>query len=187
MATIGVIETCRLRIEPFSEQHLTPRYVSWLNDPDVVRYSEQRHYQHTLESCRAYWLSFAGTPNYFCAIVERDERPRHIGNISVYVSPSHSVADVGIMIGEKALWGRGYASEAWNAICDYLLKVLVIRKVTAGTLSANSSMLKVMQRGGMVEDGRRVRHCLFEGKEVDMVHTALFREPDHSSPVTRRK
>lgn len=40
------------RVVRFADRHLTERYVGWLNDPAVVRYSEQRHSRHTLWSRR---------------------------------------------------------------------------------------------------------------------------------------
>ncbi len=171
-----VIESKRLRIITFSEEYLTPRYVSWLNDPDVVLYLRQRHERHSLQSCREYWQSFVGTVNYFWAIVARDPQLGHIGNINAYVDTPNLVADVGILIGEKRALGHGYGSEAWIAVCNYLFRVAGMRKVTAGTLSVNAPMLGVMRHSGMLEDGRRVRQCLFQGEEVDVVHAALFRD-----------
>jgi RimJ/RimL family protein N-acetyltransferase len=174
MAQSPVIETERLQIVSFSEEHLTRRYVSWLNDPEVVRYSDQRHRQHTLASCREYWRSFAGTPNYFWAIVARHAELRHIGNINAYVDSAHLLADVGILIGERAVWGSGYGTEAWIAICSYLFEELKLRKITAGTISSNKQMLKLMEKVGMIEDGRRIRQYLWEGKEVDIIYRAIF-------------
>ena len=176
MAEGPILETSRLRIVPFSELYLTPRYVSWLNDPEVVRFSEQRHRVHTLESCRSYWLSFSGTPHYFWAIVVTDGTLGHIGNINAYVDTENQVADVGILIGEKGLWGQGYGLEAWKSVCDYLLGEGGMRKVTAGTLAVNTGMRKIMERAGMVEDGRRHRHYIFEAREVDVIHGAIFRQ-----------
>ena len=49
-----------------------------------------------------------------------------------------------------------------------------MRKVTAGTMAENKSMLAVMRDVGMIEEGRRLRQFLFEGREVDMVYGALF-------------
>lgn len=170
------LETARLRIVPFSEAHLTPRYVAWLNDREVVRYSEQRHRHHTIESCRDYWLSFVGTPHHFWAIVVRGDQLDHIGNINAYVDEKNRLADVGILIGEKAAWGKGYGLEAWKAVCGYLLSEKRMRKVTAGTMAANNGMLRIMERSGMIPDGRRLRHYLFEGEETDIVHMALFDE-----------
>jgi RimJ/RimL family protein N-acetyltransferase len=156
-----VIETKRLLIEPFTAKYLTPRYVSWLNDPDVVQYSEQRHRRHTLESCKQYFESFAGTQHYFWAITLKIDGS-HVGNINAYVDPNNQIADIGILIGEKAEWGKGYGLEAWKAVCEYLLEAGSIRKITAGTLSSNKGMLNIMIRAGMVEDGRRTRQSNYD-------------------------
>jgi ribosomal-protein-alanine N-acetyltransferase len=176
MAESPIITTPRLRIVPFSEEHLTTRYVNWLNDPEVVRYSEQRHHQHTPESCRQYWKSFIASPHYFWAIIVTNGDLGHIGNMNAYVDLRNSVCDLGILIGQKAAWNRGYGFEAWVAVCGYLLRNVGMRKVAAGCLSVNEGMLSIMKRAGMVEDGRRLRHYLCEGREVDVVHAALFKE-----------
>lgn len=171
-----IIETARIRIVPFSEEHLTERYVQWLNDPEVVRYSDQRFRSHSIESCREYWKSFQGSDNYFWALVANDSSIGHFGNMNAYVDTRHSVVDVGILLGERSLWGKGYGSEAWIGVLGYLLRDKGFRKVTAGTLSVNHGMLKIMERSGMVSDGVRQRQYVFEGTPVDMVHAAAFRD-----------
>jgi len=52
--------------------------------------------------------------------------------------------------------------------------VAKLRKVTGGTLATNLGMVKVMQKAGMVDDGRRRRQYWWEGQAVDVVHMALF-------------
>lgn len=175
MAEGAVIETPRLRIVPFSEAYLSSRYVSWLNDPEVVRYSEQRHRRHTLESCRQYWQSFKDSPNFFWAITAVDTKIGHIGNINAYIDENNSTASVGIMIGERRVWGKGYGLEAWMAVCHYLRQDIGIRKVTAGTVALNKGMLRIMEKSGMVADGRWIRQCVVDGEEVDIIFAALFR------------
>lgn len=176
MAKSRIIETRRLLIEPFSERHLTKRYVSWLNDPLVVRFSAQRKKRHALASCRKYLRSYKGTPHYFWAISTKGGGLGHIGNINAYIDSFNQLADIGILIGERLVWGQGYGCEAWSAVCNYLFKKVGIRKITAGTLSINSRMLSLMKKTGMVDDGRRIRHVLWEGKEVDVVYRAVFRK-----------
>lgn len=176
MATAPILETPRLRLFPFGDKHLTARYVGWLNDPEVVRFSEQRHRRHTLGSCRAYLRAMVRSPNLFWAIEARDPDLGHIGNVTAYVDPPNELADVAIMIGERRCWGRGYGSEAWTAVCDHLLSGGGMRKITAGTLAPNKGMLAVMRKSGLVEDGRRRRHYLVDGKEVDMIYAARFRD-----------
>jgi ribosomal-protein-alanine N-acetyltransferase len=174
--------TRRLRIEPFEERHLTERYIGWLADAEVTRWSEQRHTHHSLESCRAYFESFRGTPNMFFAIVAKDDALGHIGNLNVYVDEKNGLADIGILIGERSAWGHGYGREAWGAVLNELLAEPGIRKVSGGCVAENAAMVRVMRACGMSEDGRRVRHYLYEGREADVVYFAAFAaRPETSS------
>jgi len=167
-------ETERLRIEPFEERHLTSRYVSWLADPEVVRWSEQQHVQHTLSSCREYYQSFRDTPNMFFAIVAKDPAIGHLGNLNVYVDERHGLADIGILVGERGAWGKGYGREAWQAVMSALLAEPGIRKVTGGCVADNTAMAKIMRGCGMIEDGRRVRHYVYDGVARDLVYFVAF-------------
>lgn len=173
-----VLQAARLALVPFSEQHLTERYVGWLNDPEVVRYSEQRHHMHTLESCRRYYGSLIGTSDYFWAIEALDTALGHVGNIGVTVDRPNGVGDVAIILGERTVWGRGYGAEAWAAVCRYLLSDVGLRKVTAGTMACNEAMLAIMRKVGMVEECRRPGQFLLNGKEIDLVCAAIYRGQD---------
>lgn len=175
MAESPTLHSSRLRIVPFSERYLTEEYVGWLNDPEIVRYSEQRHYRHSLASCRDYYESFKGTSNYFWAL-QTAGKGEHIGNMNAYVDAANGVADVGILIGKRSFQGQGYGFEAWSAVCTYLLEERGMRKVTAGTLASNAGMVRIMRKAGMIEDGVRRRQCVVDGKEVDIVHYALFKD-----------
>jgi RimJ/RimL family protein N-acetyltransferase len=176
--TRPAIETARLRLEPFAARHLTRRYVAWLNDPEVVRFSEQRHRRHTIESAAEYVRSFDGSASRLWAIEVPGRGEPHIGNISAAVDAANGVADVGVLIGERSAWGQGYGSEAWTAVCRFLLQQAGVRKVTGGTVSLNLGMLAIMRRAGMQPDGVRARHLVVDGREADVVHMALFRNDE---------
>ena len=127
-----MIQTKRLRLYPFAERHLTAQYVAWLNDSDLMHFSEQRYRSHTIESCRSYWLSFAGSANFFWAIEEVEAGLGHIGNLNAYIDVQNGLADSGVLIGEKRGQGRGYALEAWLAVCNFLFQERKIRKISLG-------------------------------------------------------
>ena len=171
----GPVKTDRLLILPFSEEFLTETYVGWLNDADVTRHSEQRHQLHTIESCREYWRSFDGSASCFWAITVRDDN-RHIENITAAVDAPNRIADISLLIGEKSLWGQGYGAEAWCGICNFLFAEANMNKVTGGTMATNYGMLSIMRKAGMTEEGRRTRQFLWEGKQIDLVQVALFRD-----------
>ena len=174
MPTNFILESKRLTVMPFTEEFLTERYVSWLNDPEVVRYSSQRFKKHTIETCRQYVKSFEGTPNGFWVILAKDKKLGAIGTMTSYVNIHDVVVDIGILIGEKSIWGQSYGLEAWVTLCHEFLHHRKVRKITAGTLFVNQGMLNIMKKSGMREDGLRKKQCMIDGKEIDMIYAAFF-------------
>jgi ribosomal-protein-alanine N-acetyltransferase len=176
MADSRVLRTARLELQPFQTDHLTTRYVSWMNDKATLRYSEQRHRAHTLDTCRSYAGSFVHSPSFFWAIIALDPPLGHVGNMTATVDPNNRIADLAILIGDAKARGRGLGLDAWKCACHYLIAEARMRKVTAGTMSVNTPMLRIMSASAMIEEGRRRGDFLFEGKPVDRVMAALFAE-----------
>ena len=176
MATAPELISGPVRLVPFGERHLTGRYLGWLNDQGLMRYSEQRHRTHTLASCRVYWQSFVDSPHYLWALEETAEGLGHIGNLNAYLDPPNGLADLGILIGEIRGRGKGLGLIAWRLAVEFLFRHTATRKISAGTMALNAPMLRLMERSGMIADGRRRRHYLVAGQETDIVHMALFRE-----------
>ncbi len=174
MSQFPVLNIESIRVGPFQRQHLTTRYLSWLNDPEVVQFSEQRHYSHTMESCEQYFDSVQQTNAHFLAIETPIDNLGHIGNIGVSIDSHNQIADMSIMIGDKRAWGKGFASIAWTGVMMEMLKNQGIRKLTAGTMSVNEPMLRLMKRSGMHIEAIRPKHFLWENKEVDMVQAAIL-------------
>jgi len=94
-------------LRPFEESDITERYLGWLNDPEVVRYSNQRFVAHDRESSVRYLRSFAGTANLFISVLSLDTQYA-IGTMTAYVAIHHGTADVGILIGDKSEIGRAH-------------------------------------------------------------------------------
>lgn len=164
-----------VRLRPFTAQDISARYVGWLSDPEVVRYSNQRLRSHSLQSCQAYQASFADSDNLFVGI-HRKEDDLLVGTMTAYVSAYHGTADMGIMIGERAVWGQGYGQDAWNTLLEALLQSPGIRKVTAGTLACNLPMLRLMERSGMQFEGARKDQELIDGQPFDIRYFGRFRD-----------
>lgn len=171
---IQILTAENVRVVPFSRHHLTQRYVSWLNDPEVVQFSEQRHHEHTLSTCTRYFEGIQKTDRYFFAIETSMYDIGHIGNIGVSIDAYNHLADMSIIVGEKRVWGKGLATAAWNVVLTEMLKRQGIRKVTAGTMAVNEAMLRLMQRSGMQIEAVRRHHFLWQGQEVDLVQAAIF-------------
>lgn len=163
----------RVRIRPFTAADLTVRYIGWLNDPQTVRFSNQRFRRHDADSAQRYFNGFAGTPHQFLAI-EDATTSIMVGTMTVYVQEPHGTADVGILLGESEVRGRGYGKEAWKLVILWLLKTCQVRKVTAGTLACNHGMVKLMELAGMHLEATRVAQELVENQLQDVLYFARF-------------
>lgn len=170
-ASTPYLQSGQLVLVPFSAKHLTATYVGWLNDPEVVRYSEQRHRRHSLQSCENFVQNFSAAGHLLWAI-ETTNGP-HIGNITATLDFKNRLADIGILIGDPHSRGKGHGLAAWGAVLQFLQNHPSFDKVTGGSLSTNMPMLSIMEKCGMTADGVRLRHYLWEGQKVDILHRAL--------------
>jgi RimJ/RimL family protein N-acetyltransferase len=168
------LEGRAVALKSFSIGNITPNYIAWLNDPEVVKYSNQRFFLHNTDTCLEYFLSFIGTNNIYLAIYLKEEN-LYVGTMTVYISIAHETADIGILIGDKKNWGKGIGQEAWVLMVDWLIKVAKVRKVTGGAIRSNVHMTKIMVNSGMKNDGVRVEQELLDGKPQDIVYFAKFR------------
>lgn len=165
----------RVSLELFRRQDITAGYISWLKDPEVVRFSNQRFRTHDHASCETYLRSFDGTQNLFLSIrlVAED---RAVGTMTVYRNEHHGTADIGIMVGDRAVWGSGIGHEAWQLLVDWLLTEGRARKVTAGMLACNRGMVRLAEKSGMVLEGRRIAHEIVDGQAHDVLHFGKFHQ-----------
>jgi len=168
-----IIKGEKLLVKEFSIQDIDDAYIGWLNDPIVVRYSNQRFLKHTKETCVKYWESFDSLSRFFFILEENGDK-KNIGTMTVYISKEHGIADMGIMIGDKAVWGQAYGQDAWNTVAAWLFDLKKIRKITAGTNSCNKAMIKIMERSGMKLEATKVMQECIDGEYVDVLYYAKF-------------
>lgn len=160
-------------LRPFEKRNITPSYINWLNDAEVVRYSNQRFHRHTYESCLHYFKTFSNSANKFLLIQDRNSGSA-LGTLTIYVSQNHRVADIGIMVGDKNYWGRGIGFDAFSTAVRVLADSGEFRKITAGTLAINKGMVQVMEKAGMTLEATRRDHELVDGVPTDIVFYAIF-------------
>ncbi len=163
----------KILLRNFTKSDIDDRYIGWLNDSTVVRFSNQRFLTHSYESSLRYFSSFENTDNLFLSICHLpDEEP--IGTMTAYVSRFHETVDVGILLGEKSVWGSGLGLDAWNTLTNWLLECDGIRKITAGTLACNYAMIKILERSGMHHEATRKKQEIVNTKAVDILYYAKF-------------
>jgi [ribosomal protein S5]-alanine N-acetyltransferase len=168
------ISGSKVRCRRFTANDINANYVSWLNDSRLMRYSNQRFKIHNQSTCEAYFESFEGTSNLFLAIEDLDTN-QMIGTMTAYVSQQHETADAGILIGAREFFGKGFGRDAWCALVDWLVRIAEVRKVTAGTVACNHSMLRLMLEAAMQHEATRRAQEIVDGAAQDILYFARFR------------
>lgn len=137
------------------------RVVKWLNDPEAVKYSEQRHRRHS-EISQYHWIQ--GNVATYHGIFSG----RHlVGTANVSHDRPNKLVNLGILIGPE-YWGQGYGKEAWRALMSHFLNE-GCRKIEAGMMAANEAMIKTALAGGMHEEARIKGHFLWNEQPMDLV------------------
>lgn len=164
------LETDRLLLRSLGASDCGLRYGAWMRDDAVQRYLESRGSPSDVASLKVFVARANADPNtLMLGICERKDG-RHVGNIKLGpIDRRHSRASIGIMIGERDTWGRGYASEAVRAVSDYAFKRLAVGKVTAGAYEDNLGSITAFRRAGFDIEARLRGHAVRDGARVDVI------------------
>lgn len=176
------IEGEKVYLVPFEEEHLNdPKYFSWLGDYEVMKHIYRFDYlmPKKFEEVRSYVENV--WKNKYCVFLAMisKENDEFVGSVKINYGTDEGfmtqVADIGIMIGEKDEWGKGFATDAIRATAHYCFKNLSMRKVTAGVMENNKGMIKVFTKLGFKIEANLRKKLLFEGEYFDHVLFGLFK------------
>ena len=140
---------------PFTEAHITARYLGWLNDPEVNRFLELRLVHQTRETALAFVRSFFGeTEKYMWAVCVNDgDEP--IGTTTLYnIGRYHGCVEFGLLIGDKRYWGKGASEEAIELLARFAFDDLGLRRMTGGTYACNHGMNFTYRKLGFTLEGK---------------------------------
>lgn len=100
-------------------------------------------------------------------IVDR-ETDTPIGWSSLFCqAPENRRASLGIIIGERAYWGRGYGTEATRMMLDYGFNVLNLHSVELGVYAFNRRAIRCYEKVGFTRTGVRRESRILAGEKHD--------------------
>jgi diamine N-acetyltransferase len=172
----------RLRADERSD---LPKFTEWLNDPEVRRYISMR-----------LPVSLANEEGWFESMLKRpvEEQPlaieikdgdgwRLIGNCGFFEIDhiAHST-EVGIFIGDKTCWNKGYGTEVMSLLLDHGFGTLNLNRIFLRVDAANKGGIRAYEKAGYVHEGI-FRQGTFQGGEY---RDLLFMSVLHSEWVSRK-
>ena len=91
-----------------------------------------------------------------------------------YRDPFAHTAELGITIGDKAYWGRGYGREAVGLLVDYGFTKLNLRRVYLRVHGRNERAIRAYRACGFIEEGRLRQHVWSDGAYDDLLYMGVL-------------
>ena len=167
----------RIRLRHIEREDL-PRFVAWLNDPEV---------RHGLAMYLP--LSQVEEEQWFENVLkrERDEQPlvievegqdgwTMIGNSGFFnIDWRNRSAELGIVIGDKAYWNKGYGTEVMRLLLHHGFTTLNLHRIFLRVFEGNPRAIRAYEKAGFVHEGRMRQAEFRDGKYLDVLLMSVLR------------
>ena len=168
-------ERVRLRA---AEHDDVKKFCVWVNDPDVTRYLS------------LYLpMSSVDEENWFERMTKRDQAEKTlvievrdgdgwkmIGNCGVFgIDPVNSLGELGIMLGEKDEWNKGYGTETMVLLLRHCFDTLNLNRAYLHVYAGNARAKHSYEKAGFVEEGRLRESVYKHGKYDDVIVMSVLR------------
>jgi len=171
-----ILEGAQVRLRPL-EEHDVPFLAGWFGDPEV------RHWTHLSEDPPSAQTVEAHRERYhrmrddrrqlrFC-IETMDGTP--IGDLGLVDIHPHGRAELGITIGDKAYWGRGFGADAIRTALRFAFGPLGCRRIYLITDEDNVRAHRCFEKCGFVREGLLRGHRLRYGVPLNMIVMGVLR------------
>lgn len=169
------IITERLILRPF-ELSDAERVYELCNNYNVYKSTLTLPYPYPLD-CALSWIptheeNFNNNKHYEFAITDKLTSKLY-GAIGLTNNQTHRNGELGYWIDEEN-WGKGYATEATNAVIAFAFSEKNYHKVYARYFASNLGSGRVMQKSGMVQEGVLLQHIYKENKYEDLIHYGIL-------------
>jgi RimJ/RimL family protein N-acetyltransferase len=167
----------RIRLRAPEREDL-PRFVAWLNDPEVREnillylpmslVAEERWFEEMLSR---------PDPEHPMVIEIREgEGWEPIGNCGMLnLDWRNRSAELGIFIGEKSLWNHGYGTEAMRLLLQHGFNTLNLNRMFLRVFETNLRGIRAYEKAGFVHEGRARQAQYQDGRYVDVLWMSVLR------------
>lgn len=165
-----LIKTKRTDIRMFSPENITDNYLNALNQKKIIGLTEARH-QHWDKETVVQFIENAnklGESILFGVFLKVNNKP--IGNIRLFnFHEIHRRAELSFLFYDTKEWGKGYATEALDAVIEYAFQKMKLHRIHADYYEVNSASAKVFEKLGFQNEGIYRDHFWLSNRYVDSV------------------
>ena len=114
--------------------------------------------------------------HYFFTIRSLDD-DQLIGFIGLFgIQWNHGSGWVGIGLGERSYWGKGYGTDAMQVVLRYAFRELNLFRVNLDVFEYNPRAIRSYEKAGFKVEGRERKVIQRDGKRWDMILMGILRD-----------
>lgn len=162
-------------LEPFGEEAI-PSFLKWFNDLEITQYLNRvlPMYEHGEREWLQNLHKHVETDVVFG--IKTTEK-KFIGTIGLHrINHIHQNAVLGIIIGEKEEWNKGYGGDAIMTLLEYGFSRLNLHKVKLSVFAFNKRGITCYKHCGFKEEGRLKDERVHDWGRADEILMAVFRD-----------
>ena len=162
----------RIFLKELVKKDINKNYISWMNDYEVIKYTEQRLKKNTYKDVLNFVLEKKKSKTEFLyGIFFKNIKTKkfiHVGNIKLGpINYYHKRAEISYLIGDKKFWNKGIGTLAIAEIVKIAKKRFKLKKLNAGMYKLNKSSINVLKKNQFKLEGIFKSHIKFENKRYD--------------------
>jgi RimJ/RimL family protein N-acetyltransferase len=139
------------------------KFTEWFNDLEITINLQLYNGVLNVENEKMFLANLSKEHSYSIIDFENDELIGNCGFLDI--DHLNQTAEVGLFIGNKNYWNKGFGSEALTLLLDYGFKALNLNNIMLRVYSFNKRAIKSYEKVGFKIIGNR-REALRRGKEV---------------------
>ncbi|WLQ44000.1 GNAT family protein [Streptomyces laculatispora] len=165
-----------VELRPHTPASLDP-LLRWKNDTEIQRLSGDERRAFTREEAAATlerWMRPSDDIVHLAIGLAGRAEPIGFLHLAL-IERAHRRCRLGIVIGEKDLWGRGYGQLAAARAVDHAFDVLGLDRITAEVFADNPRSVRMFENLGFVREGVMRESIQRDGQRVDELIFGLLR------------
>lgn len=173
----------KVLLGPIEREYL-PRYVEWLNDWEVRQFLAPGMPVPLNIEDENEWFEARrkDKDNIVFAILTRAD-DQVIGNCGLHrIDLKNRSAVLGIFIGDKGYWGKGYGTDATQTLLQFAFAELGLNRVELEVYAFNPRAIRSYEKAGFVRDGVR-RQALYRGGRFHDIYLMSILRQDWNARV----
>lgn len=145
------------------------RWLEWFNEEEITQYLNVV-YPYSRVEAESYWKrSQQSASEVLYSIVSQAEQ-KHIGSINLKKIDWRSRhAELGILLGVKEFWGRGYGQDAVQTICRFAFEEMGLHRVYLYVREDHEAGIRAYEKAGFQIEGRARQQLYRQGKFYDLI------------------